>query len=74
MTTKHTELLTGADVSREAIQHGDPLTPAGVRLAGTTGKLPIAALTPRGQRLYARADVERWLAERAAKRAEREAA
>lgn len=62
------DLLGSADVSREAIRRGDTLTPAAVRLAAREGRLPVAAVTPGGQRLFDRAVVEQWLDERAARR------
>lgn len=62
------ELLASADVARESVQRGVSITPAGVRLAAREGRLRTAAITPRGQRLFERADVERWLADRARQR------
>lgn len=63
-----TELLCSADVACEANRRGDSLTAAGVRLAAASQRLRVAAVTPRGQRLFAREEVERYLAERARRR------
>ncbi len=60
-----TELLTSSDVSRLALGE---VTPAAVRLAGVTGRLRVAAVTPHGQRLYTRADALEFLARRARQR------
>lgn len=57
-------LLTSADVAREA--RGE-ITPATVRLDAISGRLVAAAVTARGQRLFTRDEVERYLAERAAR-------
>lgn len=62
------ELLSSSDVSNEAARHDDPLSPAGVRLAAATKRLKVAAVTPRGQRLFSRVDVEAFLRERARRR------
>jgi len=69
-----TQLLAACDVAAEAIRRGDPLTPAGVRLAAATGRLHVAAITPRGHRLYASEDVTAFLNERAKRRHRRMAA
>jgi len=68
------EYTTSADVARVANQRGDSLTAAGVRLAAVSGRLRTAAVTPRGVRLFLPADVEEFLAIRAARRAQRGAA
>jgi len=65
-----TQLLASADVAREAIQRGDNLTPARVRLAAVTGRLKVAATTPSGQRLFDPVDVAEFLHARAQRRAE----
>jgi DNA-binding transcriptional MerR regulator len=49
------ELLEVADVARQL-----DLTPATVRLHANTGRLPVAVTTPRGQRLFRPADVEKF--------------
>lgn len=54
------ELLTPADAGRIL-----DLSPAGVRLAADDGRLPVAAMTPTGGRLFNRGDVERFRRERA---------
>jgi DNA-binding transcriptional MerR regulator len=53
------DLLTAADSGRIA-----DLTPAAIRLAARSGRLPVAARTAGGIRLFARADVERFAANR----------
>jgi DNA-binding transcriptional MerR regulator len=47
------EYLTTADAGRIL-----DLTPAAVRLAASDGRLRVAVVTPSGQRLYSREDVE----------------
>jgi excisionase family DNA binding protein len=62
MQTKVNALLATADVARLA---DPPVTPAAVREWAKAGKLPIAAVTPGGQRLFRREDVLAFLRERA---------
>lgn len=60
--------MTTSDVAAEAIRRGDRLTPDAIRRATRAGRIIPAVVTERGQRLYERETVERWLAERAARR------
>jgi hypothetical protein len=53
------EFLLAADVAKLIGR-----TPATVREAASEGRLPVAALTPAGVRLFRRADVERFCRER----------
>ena len=53
------ELLEAADVARAL-----SVTPAMVRVLARQGLLRVAARTPRGSRLFSRADVERLAARR----------
>jgi DNA-binding transcriptional MerR regulator len=56
-------LLLKADVARLL-----DISPASVREAAISGKLPVAATTERGVRLFSLDDVERFRREREAKR------
>lgn len=60
-----TQLLTAADASRVALGR---LTPAAFRAAAARNRLRVAAITAGGVHLFERADVEHYLAERAAGR------
>ena len=57
------EFLSSADAARIL-----NITPAGVRVAALQKRLRVAAVTAGGVRLFARDDVERYAAERAARR------
>jgi DNA-binding transcriptional MerR regulator len=59
MMDHRTDLLTKVDVARIW-----GVSPATVLLAANRGRLPIAARTPGGTRLFARADVERLARDR----------
>jgi len=65
MTIEHkivgAELLTAADVGRIA-----GVTPAAVRARAVSGKLPVAAVTASGMRLWTREAALKYKAERAA--------
>lgn len=65
------EFLATSDVARIAVERGDPITPATVRVAASAGRLRTAAMTPKGQRLFSPADVNAYLAARAAHRGTR---
>ena len=63
------EFLTSSDVSK--LGGGNP-TPAAVRAAANAGRLPVAATTPGGVRLFRREAVLRFLKERAERKEHRE--
>jgi hypothetical protein len=65
MSQSDAEFLTAGDVSRIP---GVDLTPAGVVLAADSGRLPIAARTPGGLRLFRRTDAETFASNREAAR------
>lgn len=56
------QFLTPADVGRLV-----GLTPAGVKVAVRTGRLPVAAFTLRGGRLFRPLDVQSFVAARQAR-------
>ena len=56
------QFLTPADVGRLA-----GLSPAGVKVAVRAGKLPVAAFTVRGGRLFRPVDVQSFLSARQAR-------
>lgn len=58
-----TEFLTPAEAARIL-----NLTPDGVRLAADTGRLPVAARTASGRRLFSREQVEAFKRDRARRR------
>jgi hypothetical protein len=60
--------VTTADVAAESVRRGDPLGSDAVRLAARTGRLVATAVTVRGVRLFAPADVEAFFVERARRR------
>ena len=59
------ELLTAADACR--IAKGE-ITPAGIRAAANSGKLPVAMTTPSGVRLFNKSTITDFLADRALRR------
>jgi helix-turn-helix protein len=61
------EFLESADAARIT-----GLTPASINLAANAGRIRVSARTKRGGRLFRREDVERFAAERAARRRLRE--
>ena len=61
--TSPIEFLSSADAARIL-----NITPAAVRLAALQNRIPVAAVTPGGVRLFARRDIEQLARERAARR------
>jgi DNA-binding transcriptional MerR regulator len=59
------EFLTASDVGKLV-----RLTPASIRAAADSGRLPVAARTPGGVRLFRRSDVEEFARERCRARAQ----
>ena len=59
MRMRHLQLITSAEAGSVLA-----CTPANIRKLARLGKLPVAAIVGRGQRLFRRRDVERLAAAR----------
>jgi excisionase family DNA binding protein len=64
---RDTDLLTTAE---SAVELGN--VPDYVRRLARQGRIPVAVVVGRGQRLYRRADIQKFAAERAARRTVKE--